>query len=227
MIRSLASLGCFKLLRTNIGQDTFVDKSVRFIGLKNIKIGSHTVIGEDTLFNVNSRGDDEWKIIIGTNCFIGKRNFFSSGLGIYIGDYCLISHDCKFNGSFHLFDDPFVPFVQAATNDCDKILIGANCFFGTGAVVSGNVTVGYGSIIGSGSLICKNVPPLSVVVGNPGKVIKRYNVRLNKWEKIEDYHRDNDDFLLSEKEYIKLLKNKFPVIDKPLHAASQKFGHLK
>jgi serine acetyltransferase len=51
----------------------------------------------------------------------------------------------------------------------NNVEVGANC------VILGNITIGQNSIIGAGSVVVKNIPPYSVVVGNPGKVIKSLN----------------------------------------------------
>ena len=49
----------------------------------------------------------------------------------------------------------------------DNVTIGAN------VCVIGNIIIGNNSIIGAGSVVVKDIPPYSVVVGNPGRVIKR------------------------------------------------------
>ena len=227
IIKLLSIVKCSRYLRTNIGRNTYIDKSVRFIGLKNILIGDNSVIGEGTIFNVNNRRDSCLKsIIVGNNCFIGKRNFFNSAKKIKIGDYCLIALDCKFNGSNHIFENPFEPYVSTGMTSNASIVIGANCFFGTGVTVCGEVTIGYGCVLGAGSCICNDIPVLSLVVGNPAKVIKRYDVRLSRWVRIEEYDTENDKLLLSEDDYIMLLKNITPTIGKPLYAASSAFGNL-
>ncbi|HEY9800122.1 MAG TPA: gamma carbonic anhydrase family protein [Leptolyngbyaceae cyanobacterium] len=46
------------------------------------------------------------------------------------------------------------------------------CLIGIGAVILNGVRVGAGSIIGAGSVVTKNIPPLSLVVGLPGKVLR-------------------------------------------------------
>ena len=52
-------------------------------------------------------------------------------------------------------------------------IIGDNVYIGCNSVVLGGITIGCDSIIGAGSVVIKDVPPHSVVVGNPAKIIKQ------------------------------------------------------
>ena len=51
------------------------------------------------------------------------------------------------------------------------------------SVLSG-VTIGEGSIIGAMSVVNKDIPPFTIAVGSPAKVIKKYNHSTKKWDKI-------------------------------------------
>jgi acetyltransferase-like isoleucine patch superfamily enzyme len=46
------------------------------------------------------------------------------------------------------------------------------------------VTIGKHSIVAAGSIVTKNIPPYSVAVGNPARVIKKYNPETKTWEKV-------------------------------------------
>ena len=53
------------------------------------------------------------------------------------------------------------------------ITIESNCWIASNVVVVGGVTIGEGSVIGAGSVVTKDIPPHSLAVGNPCKVIRR------------------------------------------------------
>ena len=54
-----------------------------------------------------------------------------------------------------------------------KIIIEDKVWIGIGATILPGVRLGYGCIVGAGSVVTKDVPPLTVVAGNPARIIKR------------------------------------------------------
>lgn len=196
------------------------------LGWKNVRIGHHTTISEGVWINVNDRGSDDVAVSIGDNCFIGRRNFFSSGNLIELGDYCLTGLDCHFLGSDHLHESPFVPYVATGTTSGGRIVIGPNCWLGSSVTVLKGVTVGYGSIIGAGSVITRDVPPFSIVVGNPGRVIRRFDVGQQLWVNAANYPADADATLPGEAPYLEALRASHPAIKAPVIASGRHFGDL-
>ena len=68
--------------------------------------------------------------------------------------------------------------------DIKPTIIEEEAHVGANSVVVAGVTVGKRSQIGAGSVVTKDIPPFSVAVGNPARVIKRYNEILGLWEKV-------------------------------------------
>ncbi len=64
----------------------------------------------------------------------------------------------------------------------EKTIIGDNVFVGANAVVLAGSNIGDGCIIGAGAIVSKNIPPYSVVAGNPGKVIMKVDDYIKKCE---------------------------------------------
>lgn len=63
-------------------------------------------------------------------------------------------------------------------------IIEEDTHIGSNSVVVAGVHIGKRCQIAAGSVVVKNVPPYSVVAGNPARVIKRYDFELNKWVKV-------------------------------------------
>lgn len=219
-VRALGAKACLR------GRGVYIHPSVHMTGSGNVFVGSYSSIGEDTWLNVNRRMKGKIEISIGENCFIGRRNFFTSGSEIRIGDYCLTAVECKFICANHVYSDPSLPYIASGLTYNSSILVGVNCFFGAGSVVIGNITVGHGSVIGAGAFVNIDVPPFSLVVGNPGRIIKRYSFSKQAWIRIDELVSDDLVDNPDEQTYLKVLRRKFPKIPMPLAAAGSSFGNI-
>lgn len=224
--RFRGKINTYFVQKQNVGKNSYVDRSVQVIGWRNIRIGQNSIVSEDTWININHRAGEKISLIIGDNCFIGRRNFFTSGTLIKIGNYCLTGIDCKFLGSGHIYDSPFVPYIISGTTEEGLIEIGSNCWLGANVTILKNVKIGYGSIIGASTLVNRDIPPLSVVVGNPCKVIRRFDMKLKAWVNYKDYSEESNQYLLSESKYLEIL-NQASFDMKGLWIASSKvFGDI-
>jgi acetyltransferase-like isoleucine patch superfamily enzyme len=212
--------------RLHVGEHTYIDDSVQVLGWQQVRIGHHTVIGEGTWINVNERRRAEPVVTIGDNCFIARRNFFSAGARINIGDYTLTGPDCHFIGAGHDFSSPFKPVALREVKPDGVIEVGANCWFGSSVIVMENVRIGFGSVLGAGALITRDCPPFSLLVGAPARIIKRYDLQRQVWVKAEEYPEDLDCQLPSEAEYLAELRSRYPAIKGARAASGKAFGDI-
>ena len=75
----------------------------------------------------------------------------------------------------HLRETGIMPAVYK------PVVLQDHCFIGVNAVIMPGVTVGKGSVVASGAVVVKNVPPYTMVAGNPAKAIKQFE----EYKKIE------------------------------------------
>jgi acetyltransferase-like isoleucine patch superfamily enzyme len=209
-----------------VGRGSYIHPTVHLLGKNHIRVGANSCISEGCWFNVNHRNGNNIAINIGNNCFIGKQNFFTSGDIITIGDYALTTIGCRFIGSTHIINVPDEPYLLTGTTSGDKIEIGVNCFIGAGATVLGNVKIGHGSVIGATSLVLSDIPPFSIAIGNPAKVIKRYSFVQKAWVPVSEITLEDEASMPSEQEYLIHLKANFPHICMPWIAAGKSMGDL-
>ncbi len=210
----------------HVGASSYIDRSVQVLGWKQVRVGHHSVISEGSWLNVNDRGVEAPVIVIGNNCYIGRRNFLSAGAAIKIGDYCFTGVNCNFLGSDHIYASPFVPYVTTGTTTDTSIEIGPNCWLGASVSVLKGVRIGYGSIVGAASVVTRDVPPFSVVVGNPARLIQRYDVKRQAWVKSAEYPVDGDAALPGEAAYLDALRGSHPALKIPLIASAREFGDI-
>jgi len=195
-------------------------------GWVHVSIGEKTLIGEQSWLNINNREVGFKHIKIGNYCYLGRRNLLSSSRELIIGDYVMTNNECKFLGSNHIFDDPMFPYISTGTTNSDIQKIGANCWIGAGTIVLGAVTIGHGSIIGAGSIVTKNIPPFSIAVGNPCKVIKRYDFNKMQWVLITDFEPKMEKLMPLEGAYVLSLRENSQGLSMPVIAATSRYGDL-
>ncbi len=210
----------------NVGKAAFVDPTVQVLGWRSVRVGQSTIISEGSWLNVNHRSGNEGQIVIGDCSYIGKRNFFTVGRAIHIGAYAMTGVDCHFIGSDHVFNDPMRPYSATETKKTDAIVIGSNCRFGARTTVLGNVNIGHGSVIGAGAFVTKSVPPFSLVVGNPARVIKRFDPISKSWIAAADFSEKHEHLLPDEPRYLEILKASHPNLRMPYKASGKSRGDL-
>lgn len=93
------------------------------------------------------------------------------------GQYCFIS------GQSHCYEDVSVNFLRQGSK-IDPVVIGKNVWIGSNSVVLPGVKIGDNSIIGAGSTVVEDVPPYTVVCGNPAKIKKRYDSQVKQWLRV-------------------------------------------
>jgi len=102
---------------------------------------------------------------------------------VEIGDDIMFAQNIVVSGLNHSFEDITKPISDQKVST-SKIIIENEVWIGANSIVTAGVTIGKHSVIGGGSVVTKNIPPYSVAVGNPAKIVKRYNFELKAWERI-------------------------------------------
>ncbi|MEW5861312.1 MAG: acyltransferase [Cyanobacteriota bacterium] len=116
---------------------------------------------------------DNGYIELEENTYVGPYTCLS-GEKIKIGKDCLIASHVSIYASNHNFEDTTRPMISQGYN-CKGITIEDDCWLGSKVTVVDGVTIGKGSVIGAGAVVTKDIPPYSVAVGVPAKVVSRRN----------------------------------------------------
>lgn len=112
-------------------------------------------------------------IEIHPGAIIGRRLFIDHGMGVVIGETCEIGDNVTLYQGVTLGGTGKEKGKRHPTVK-DNVLIS------TGAKVLGSITIGENSKIGGGSVVLKDVPPNSTVVGVPGRVVVQDGKRINR-----------------------------------------------
>ena len=176
-----------------IGKNVSIAKSCVIVNPENISIGNNTRID---VFCILSAGKDG--IELGNNVHIGAGTYiFGNGGRVVLSDFCGISSKCVLYTTTDDFvegnlTNPTIP-EKFKKLTAGPIIFHKHCGIGSGSVVLPGVTFGRGSTAGSLTLIRKDLPEYTIVIGNPAR----------------KYGERNKDLLLKfEQEYLEYEKEK-------------------
>lgn len=160
----------------NIGQHTLITPDVEigegskvwhFCNLYGCKIGKNTQIG--------SYCEIKKEVVIGDNCrfqahiFVPERT--KIGNNVFVGPRVTFLND----------KHPTAKKTIAGTYETNPVIIEDEVSIGGGAIILPGVKIGKNAIVGGGAVVTKDIPPYSVVIGNPARVVG--DVRDKKYEK--------------------------------------------
>lgn len=98
------------------------------------------------------------------------------GAGITIADDVLLGSGVQIYVHNHRFDDPNLPIIDQGYYPSYPVTIESGSWIGAGAVILPGVTVGRKAVVGAGSIVTRDVPPFTLVAGNPARVIRAIGV---------------------------------------------------
>ncbi|MEI6808219.1 MAG: acyltransferase [bacterium] len=182
------------LLR-QMGTNIQIGCGVKFVNPEHISLGDNVSVGDHCVLVARSErgislGDAvnlkygvyldtegaEGYIEIDRRAYIGTGCCLHGHKGLEIGEDTLLAQNITITPYSHKFEDPTLPIIKQGGHS-RKITIGRDCYLGMCVSVLYSADIGEGSVIGSGSVIVKSIPPFSVAVGVPARVIHRRGVK--------------------------------------------------
>lgn len=135
-----------------------------FVNLYGCTVGEGTRVGAFVEIQKNA--------IVGRNCKIQSHSFICEG--VEIGDEVFVGHGVTFINYKH----PRATRADGMPQDerdwqVIPTRVGTRASIGSGATILCGVVIGDGAMVGAGSVVTRDVPPFSVVVGNPARILRR------------------------------------------------------
>jgi len=149
-----------------------------------ISIGDETFIGEFCWLSVvTSHEGTSYSptVVIGDNTCIGSYFILTCINRVEIGNNVLVSDRVFIGDSIHCYEDITMPVAEQGMCGSGYVKIEDDCFLGINSVILPNVVIGKHAVIGASSVVTKNIPPYSVAVGKPARVIRKYNFTTGEW----------------------------------------------
>ena len=167
---------------------TCKDNSVYFASSATIKLlfgstPSDINLGHDVRIKGILISEYGGKITMGDHCTIGKNSNIYSVENVSIGAYTAISRNVSISDNNNHPVNPEDRKIIRVTPDGSverswkyadhkPIIVGENCWIGEYSRICKGVTIGEGSIVAANAVVTKDVPPFSIVAGNPARIVK-------------------------------------------------------
>lgn len=153
-------------------------------GEKGIYIGERTTILNNSRLQNFYLGDVSPEIVIGNDCYICYYFTVLNASRVTIGNDVLIASHVLISSENHGIDpESEIPYMHQSLIS-KPVMIGNGCWIGEKVIILPGVTIGNKCIIGAGSVVTHSIPDYSIAVGNPARVVKKYNFETHIWEKI-------------------------------------------
>jgi acetyltransferase-like isoleucine patch superfamily enzyme len=141
-----------------------------------IKIGNDVIIGKDTILYVERDDVKEVKLIIDDNCTISARSVISAKNLVHIERDVMLGTSVLIQDHQHAQGRSDLPIRAQGVTQGGRIRIEQGCWIGQGAVIvcnEGEMVIGRNSVVAANAVVGRSLPPYSVIVGNPGIVVKK------------------------------------------------------
>ena len=139
-------------------------------------MGDYSTIEDFSTIN-NGVGD----VHIGNHSLVGMGNTLIGP--ITIGNHVIMAQNIVASALNHEYRDVSMPIHQQPVV-MSPIVIEDECWIAANAVITAGVTIGKHSVVAAGAVVTKSIPPYSLAVGNPARVIKQYDFQLKDWIRV-------------------------------------------
>ncbi|MGI8864987.1 MAG: acyltransferase [Solirubrobacteraceae bacterium] len=149
-----------------------------------IEIGDGVLIHEGAMFSLVERyrgREHQPSLRIGSGSNIGAGIWLSCVGQIDIGENNLMGHNILIADSYHEYRDPDTPIIFQPMAEPEGVSIGPGCIIGPHAAILAGVSIGANSFVAANAVVTRSVPPNSVVVGNPARVIRHFDRSRREW----------------------------------------------
>jgi acetyltransferase-like isoleucine patch superfamily enzyme len=133
-----------------------------------VTVGSYAIIRPTNLYG----GEAGVGLRVGDNSSIGPYSYIGCSGYIEIGNNVMMSPRVSIYSENHNFRDTDLPMIQQGVTR-SFVKIEDDCWIAANSIILAGVTVGKGSVVAAGAVVTKDVPPFSIVAGNPAEIIKK------------------------------------------------------
>jgi acetyltransferase-like isoleucine patch superfamily enzyme len=168
-----------KLMWLKKGRNSYIIKPHRIDQPRNINIGEDVYLGDKSTLSCYNGF-----LSIGNNVFATRYLNIYCGEKIIIEDNVLISSFVLITDLSHGINPELEQNYQKQQITTKPVFIGRGCWIGDKASILPGSIIGHKAVIGSNSVVSGIIPPYTMAVGNPAKVVKRWDFDNKEWIRV-------------------------------------------
>jgi len=165
-----------------------VQSNVKFFNPDRITIGNNCDVSEGVVFApIGSNNGKKYssRIQVGNNVHFGTEDRIASMNSVIIEDDVLFAAFVHITDHSHEYRNVGIPVVNQSVFSKGPVTIKKGSWLALGCHVLSGVTIGEYSVVAANSVVTKDVPPYSVVAGNPARLVSQFNFETGEWEKVQ------------------------------------------
>ena len=154
-----------KNLPVSTSKTGFFGRNLRYFSAKCIckSVGRRVNIEKGAVFASD--------ICIGDDSALGIRSYVEEGT--IIGNYVMMGPECMIFTRNHRFERTDLPMCKQGETEVKPVIIEDDVWLGARVTILPGARIGHGCVIGAGTVVSGEIPPMSVAVGNPARVVKK------------------------------------------------------
>jgi acetyltransferase-like isoleucine patch superfamily enzyme len=138
-----------------------------------LTIGEHSLLEPQCWITISEGA----RVRIGSGTFLNIGTMIAASDEVTVGDHVMFANGCFVGDADHRFDNPDMPLTWQGFTSKGPVKIGSNVWFGVNCVVTSGVTIGDRCVIGSNSVVTRDLPAGVVAAGAPAQIIKEIEFR--------------------------------------------------
>jgi acetyltransferase-like isoleucine patch superfamily enzyme len=179
-IRAIAFRLLFAHRFAGFGRSSRVVAPLGIEGPERINIGTGVYVAPMSYLAVKSPGTQDPVLVIGDGCKLGRFNHIYATRGVRLGSKVLTANGVYISDNLHGYRDPDQAIMDQPLVQLEPVSIGDGCWIGHNACILG-ASLGKNCVVGANSVVTKDAPDFSVLVGAPARIIRRYDAASREW----------------------------------------------
>ena len=177
-----------RMIFMKYGRNVYFFPGVHVVRPEYVSIGDNVTIGRNVDLFVHPEDPEAREAIIeiGNNVHVGTNNIIGARKKVVLEENVLLGPHVMMGDHSHAYENIEIPIKYQTVTEPGPVRIERDSWIGANVFILPNVTIGRHAVVGANSVVNRDIPPYSVAVGTPARVIRRYDFESKRWVKVDE-----------------------------------------